>query len=171
MFISMTLILSSTLNVCKAQPSCFKIWCQCSAIDHSQARNGRLCRFAVTDLGEFDFALAITIRGRGLGCEVALRIYICGALRQTSDSNKKLCSEKLVTTHNVSLRILEDFGPSLLHTSPAELPTHNSRAKGDYSCKNLEMGTGLTFRLCLFVLRLCTVHVLYCVQLVRDLNL
>ena len=51
------------------------------------------------------------------------------------------CSEKLVTTHNVSLRIREDLGPSLLHASPAELPTHNNREKGDHSCKNIEMGT------------------------------
>ena len=48
------------------------------------------------------------------------------------------CSEKLVTTHNVSLRIREDLGPGLLHASPAELPTHNNRDEGDYSCKNLE---------------------------------
>ena len=53
------------------------------------------------------------------------------------------CSEKLVTnTHNVSLRIREDLGPcSLLHASPAELPTRNNREKGDYSRKNLEMET------------------------------
>ena len=52
------------------------------------------------------------------------------------------CSGKLVTTHNVSLRIREDLGPcSLLRASPAELPTHNNREKGDYSCKTLEMGT------------------------------
>ena len=49
--------------------------------------------------------------------------------------------EKLVTTHNISLRIREDLSPSLLHASPAELPTHNDREKVDYSCKNLEMGT------------------------------
>ena len=40
-------------------------------IDRSQARNGRLCRVAVTDFGEF--APAIAFRGRGLlGCVVAL---------------------------------------------------------------------------------------------------
>ena len=32
------------------------------------------------------------------------------------------------------LRIREDLGPSLFRTSPAELPTHNNREKGDYSC-------------------------------------
>ena len=52
-----------------------------------------------------------------------------------------LCSKKLVITHNVSLRIQEDLGPSLLHASPDELPTHNNREKGDYLCKNPEMGT------------------------------
>ena len=52
-----------------------------------------------------------------------------------------LCSEKLVTTQNASLRIREDLGPSLLHASPAELPMHNNREKGDYSCKKFEMGT------------------------------
>ena len=51
------------------------------------------------------------------------------------------CNEKLVTTHDVSLRIQEDLGPSLLHTSPAEHPTHNNREKGDYSCTHFEMGT------------------------------
>ena len=52
------------------------------------------------------------------------------------------CSDKLVTTQNVSLRIREDLGPSLLlHASPAELTTHNNREMGDYSCANLEMGT------------------------------
>ena len=51
------------------------------------------------------------------------------------------CSEKLVTTHNVSLRIREDLGPSLLHASQAQVPTHNDIVKGDYSCKNLEMRT------------------------------
>ena len=50
-------------------------------------------------------------------------------------------SEKLVTTHNVSLRIQKALGPSLLHASPAEVPTHNNREKGDYWCKNLDMGT------------------------------
>ena len=56
------------------------------------------------------------------------------------------CSEKLVTTHNVLQRIRQDLGPIvLLHASPAELPTtHNNREKGDYSCKNLEMGTVYT---------------------------
>ena len=43
--------------------------------------------------------------------------------------------------HNMSLLIREDLGPSLLHASPAELPVHNDREKGDYSCKNQEMGT------------------------------
>ena len=51
------------------------------------------------------------------------------------------CSEKLVTTHNVSPRVREDLGPSLLHVSAAELPMHGTREKGDYSRKNLEMGT------------------------------
>ena len=37
------------------------------------------------------------------------------------------CTEKLVNTHNVSLRIREDLGPSLLLASPAELPKHNNR--------------------------------------------
>ena len=46
--------------------------------------------------------------------------------------------------HNVSLRIREDHGPSLLHHPPAELPTHNNREKGDYSCKALEIGTAYT---------------------------
>ena len=41
--------------------------------------------------------------------------------------------------HNVSLRIPEDLGPSLLHALPAGLPTHNNREKEDYSCKNIEM--------------------------------
>ena len=50
------------------------------------------------------------------------------------------CSEKLVTTHNISLRIREDLGPSLLHASPAELPTHSNRETVDRSCKNREMG-------------------------------
>ena len=54
---------------------------------------------------------------------------------------KTLCSEKLVTMHKVSLRIREDLGPSLLHASPLELPMHTNKEKGDYSCKNLEMGT------------------------------
>ena len=43
------------------------------------------------------------------------------------------CSEMLVTTHNVSLRIREDLGPSLLHASPAEHPTYNNREKRDVS--------------------------------------
>ena len=44
------------------------------AIDRSQAGNGRLCRVAVTDLGEF--APVITIRGRGLpGCCSGLTHY------------------------------------------------------------------------------------------------
>ena len=70
---------------------------------------------------------------------------ICGALRQTFHTMTIIftvtsCSEKLVTTatHNVSLNIREDLGPSLLHASPAELPTHNNTENGDYSCKNLE---------------------------------
>ena len=47
------------------------------AIDRSQARNRRLCRVTVTDIGEF--APAITLRGWGLlKCVVAL--HICGAL-------------------------------------------------------------------------------------------
>ena len=42
------------------------------SVDLSQAPNGRLCRVAVTDLGEL--AAATTIRGRGLlGCVLALR--------------------------------------------------------------------------------------------------
>ena len=50
----------------------------------------------------------------------------------------------LVTTHNVSLRIREDLGPSLLlHASPGVLPMHNTRQKGNYSCLTLEMGTVL----------------------------
>ena len=44
------------------------------------------------------------------------------------------CSKKLVITHNVSLRIRKDLGPSLLHALPAELPMHN-RERGDYFCK------------------------------------
>ena len=41
-----------------------------------------------------------------------------------------LYSEKLVTIHNVSLCIRDDLGPSLLHASLAELPTHNNRVNG-----------------------------------------
>ena len=52
------------------------------------------------------------------------------------------CSENLVNTHNESLHTREDLGLRLLHASPAVLPTHKNREKGDYSCKknNLEIG-------------------------------
>ena len=57
------------------------------------------------------------------------------------------CSEKLATMHNALPCIQEDLGPSLLHASLAELPTHNNRETGDYSStrvkKKLEMGTVL----------------------------
>ena len=63
------------------------------------------------------------------------------------------CSEKLVTTHNVLLRIREDLGLGLLHASPAELLTHNNREKGDYSGKNLDMRT--VYWVCFFPFVLC----------------
>ena len=99
-----------------------------------------MCRVTVTDLVQF--ASAAASRGHGLlGSVVALRIY---AERYVERFTVTPFSETLVTTHNVSLRIREDLGPSLLHASPAELPTHNNREKRDYSCKNLEMGTVYT---------------------------
>ena len=53
------------------------------SVDRSQAPNGRLCRVAVTDLGEF--APAVTIRGRGLlGCVVALHIIMRSATSNVS---------------------------------------------------------------------------------------
>ena len=63
------------------------------------------------------------------------------AERYVGRSTVTLCSEKLVTAHNVRLLIREDLGPSLLHSSPAELPMHNNGEKGDDSCQTLGIGT------------------------------
>ena len=103
------------------------------SIDRSQAQNGRLCRVAGTDLG--DFAPAITIRGlrsfrmhSGFTHDIYVKCYV-------ERFTVTPCSVKLVTTHNVSLCIREDLEPKLLHASPAKLLTHNNREKGDYLCK------------------------------------
>ena len=64
------------------------------------------------------------------------------AERYVGRSTVTLCSEKLVTAHNVWLLIREDLGPSL-HASPAELLTHSNGEKGDYSCQTLAMERGL----------------------------
>ena len=81
--------------------------------------------------------LSLSARGL-LGFIVVLHIY---AERYVEHFTVTLCSKKLVTAHNVLLRIREDLGLSLLHALPAELATYNNKEKGDYSCKNLEMGT------------------------------
>ena len=57
-----------------------------------------------------------------LRCVVALHIYVEGYIKRFTVTQ---CSKKLVTMHNVLLRIREDLGPSLLHASLTELPTHN----------------------------------------------
>ena len=107
-------------------------------IDSSQARNGRLCRVAVTAF--LEFVPAITIRGWGLLRCVSgftdIRNATSYVWQPTPCKRKVSHYAKRTATHPRSRR------PSVFFTRRRlNSPRTTIEKRGDYSCANLEMGT------------------------------
>ena len=108
-----------------------------TCVDRSQARNGRF----VQSCGYWLWGSLHRLSLSWAGVFSDAKWLYTYAERYAERCTVTPCGEKWVTRHNVSPRIRGDLGPSRLHASPAELPTNTNREKGDYLCKNLEMGT------------------------------
>ena len=123
--------------ICRTLITKFHVHRTCSWYldNHSQARNGRSCRVAVIDLGEFAPAITIMVQGL-LRCVVAL--HICGPLRRPFHNNTVYQQFSHYTQHIATHP--RRPRPQSSYASPAELHMHNNREKGDYLCKTLEMG-------------------------------